>query len=637
MGLRRYTVVISMLLAVSARAETWVPVGPTGGDVRALAVDPSREDTVFLGTADGIVYRSGDGGRRWQRPAPGFPKRGMSLDNLVVDSRGRLLVGYWEVEGRGGGVARSSDGGHTFELLRGMEGESVRALAVAGADPDVLVAGTLTGVFRSEDGGDGWQRISPANHAEIRNVESVAVDPEDARVVYAGTWHLPWKTTDAGRTWRAISAGMIDDSDVFTITLDRRTPRTVYASACTGIYRSKDAASRWAKLRGIPPSSRRTRSFAQDPRRHETLFAGTTEGLWVSEDDSLTWRLATSRHLVVNSVVKTRDSILLGCDAAGVLRSEDGAWTFRASNDGFAEQLVSRLLFDSTTGRLVAGIMGDRHHSGVLVAARAEGPWTRLGAGLEGREVLSLALAKGDVLAGTDDGLFRSASRGGPWRRLAMLVGGVDPHPRVADVAGADDTLLAATNRGLLRSIDGGATWQRHALGSADSVTAVAVSARDPQLALATTALGVFKSRDGGANWQSLAAGVGSGAIRALRFLPSDDRIVFAATRGGLLRSRDGGRSWERRGAGLPLSDIAGLDFAPDGRAVYASDFRHGGIFLSRDAGESWAPFSAAGLVSNRVFAVAADPTRPGRLFAGAAAGGLHVLDPAAAAAGAGQ
>ncbi|HET7291266.1 MAG TPA: hypothetical protein VFM88_02470 [Vicinamibacteria bacterium] len=640
MRLPGVALVVVTFIAPLATAQSWTPSGPTGGDVRALAVDPRDSDTVYLGTADGILYRSDDGGRRWKRLVPGFPERGMSLDNIAVDGRGRVFVGYWEVEGVGGGVARSTDGGQSFERLRGIEGESVRALAAAHSDPDVLAAGTLTGVFGSEDGGESWRRLSPLGHAELKNIESVAIDPADPRIVYAGTWHLPWKTTDGGRTWRVISVGMIDDSDVFTITLDRRTPRTVYASACTGIYRSKDGAARWSKVHGIPASSRRTRSFAQDPERHATLFAGTTEGLWISEDDTATWRLATSKQLVVNSVARTRQAILLGCEAAGVLRSDDGGRTFVASNDGFAEQLVSRLLLDAAGGRLVAGIMGDRHHSGVLVAARPEGPWTRLGEGLEGREVLSLALADGEVLAGTDDGVFLSVSHCGAWRRLPTVVRGADLHPRVADVASAAGRVLAATNRGLLRSPDGGATWQRHALGAADSVTAVAFSPRDPETALATTPLGVFKSRDGGATWQALAAGVGSGAIRALRFLPGDDRIVFAATRAGLLRSTDGGRSWERRGAGLPLSDIAGLDFDPDGRSVYASDFRNGGIYVSRDAGASWTAFSSAGLVSNRVFAVAADPARPGRLFAGASAGGLHVLEPAdaaPAAAGAGQ
>ncbi len=622
------SILLSAALATEAIPQ-WRPVGPTGGDVRALATDPREPDRVYLGTADGVAYRSDDGGRRWQRLTPGFPTRGMSLDSMVVDPRGRVLAAYWEVEGQGGGVARSLDGGTSFTALPGIQGESVRALALAPSNPDILVVGTLTGVFRSEDGGDTWSRSSPAGHPEIRNVESVAVDPVDPRIVYAGTWHLPWKTQDAGKTWRAIHAGMIDDSDVFTIVLDRRTPRTVYATACSGIYRSLDAAGRWTKLRGIPSSSRRTRSFAQEPRRDTTLYAGTTEGLWVSEDDAATWRLRTSKLLVVNSVVTTRDAVLIGADAAGVLRSEDGR-DFAASNDGFAEHLVSRLVFAG--GRLVAGISGDRQHSGVLVAARPEGPWAKLGVGLEGREVLALAVAGDEVLAGTDDGVFISVSHCGEWRRLPTVEDALDLHPRAADVTASGDgrLLLAATSRGLLRSDDAGAHWRRQRLGLAEAVTAVALSPRDPQLALATTPLGVFRSRDGGANWQPLAQGVGTGEIRALRYLPSDDRIVFAATRGGLLRSADGGRSWERRGAGLPLSDIAGLDFGEDGRSVYASDFRNGGLFVSRDAGASWAAFPTDGLSSPRVFAVAADPATPGRLFVGASTGGLHVLDPPA-------
>jgi photosystem II stability/assembly factor-like uncharacterized protein len=630
---------LALALAVPAAAQTWAPVGPTGGDVRSLAVDPRDEERVFLGTADGVVYASGDAGRRWQRLSPGFPRRGMSLDNLLVDPHGRVFVGYWEVEGAGGGVARSTDGGRSFTLLSGIEGESVRALASAPSNPELLVAGTLSGVFRSEDAGESWARISPAGHPEIRNVESVAFDTLDARIVYAGTWHLPWKTLDAGRSWRQINAGMIDDSDVFTMTVDRRDPRTVYATACTGIYRSRDAAGRWTRLQGIPSSSRRTRAFSQDPRRPATLYAGTTEGLFVSDDDGASWRLATWKRLVVNAVVNARDAILLGTDAAGVLRSEDRARSFVASNDGFAEQLVARLLFAG--GRLVAGIMGDRQHSGVLVAPAPQGPWTKLAEGLEGREVLAIASAGYELLAGTDDGVFLSSSSTGRWGRLSVLENGIDLHPRAADVAASPDgrLLLAATSRGLLRSEDAGAAWQRLRLGPAEAATAVALSPRDTQLVLATTALGVFRSRDAGSTWQPLAQGVGTGEIRALRFLPSDDRIVFAATRGGLLRSADGGRLWDRRGAGLPLSDIAGLDFGDDGRTVYASDFRNGGLYVSRDAGASWAPFTTEGLPSERVFAVAADPQRPGRLFAGAATGGLHVLDlPAAsAAAGGGQ
>jgi hypothetical protein len=69
----------------------------------------------------------------------------------------------------------------------------VRALVRAPSDPDRLVAGTLEGLFGSRDDGRTWQPISPPSHEELRNFDSIAIDPNDADVVYAGTFHLPWK------------------------------------------------------------------------------------------------------------------------------------------------------------------------------------------------------------------------------------------------------------------------------------------------------------------------------------------------------------------------------------------------------------------------------------------------------------
>ena len=42
-------------------------------------------------------------------------------------------------------------------------------------------------------------RISPENHEDLRNFDSIAIDPHDPNTIYAGTYHLPWKTVDGGR------------------------------------------------------------------------------------------------------------------------------------------------------------------------------------------------------------------------------------------------------------------------------------------------------------------------------------------------------------------------------------------------------------------------------------------------------
>lgn len=624
-----------------AAAQPWIPFGPPGGDVRSLAADPRNPNIVYLGTQHGTLYRSDDGGLQWRRTVPGFGKPGQSLDDVLVDRRGHVLIGFWDVGGNGGGVARSEDGGRTFAIsTEGLERGAVRALAIAPSDDDVLVAGTESGVFRSNDGGRVWRRISPEGHAAIRNLDSVAVDPQDPNVVYAGTWHLAWKTADGGRAWKPIHAGMISDSDVMTLTLDRRDPGLVYATACSGIYRSRDGAARWTKVRGIPSSSRRTRAFAQDAATPSTMYAGTTEGLWISEDDTATWRLATRRDLVVNAVLALPGGVvLLGCDGAGVLRSTDSGRTFAASNDGFFQRFVSHLLVAPSGRGFFAGVVGDRTHGGVLVASSPGAPWRQTGPGIEGREVLALAALPDRtsdtavvLLAGTDGGLYRWTSRRAQWERIPTMVGGLDERPKVTAIAApAEGVLLAATPGGLLRSADDGATWSRLSLGLGGAVTALA-AARRPGLALAASQLGVFESRDSGATWQQVAGGFEQTTLRQLLFHDGDDRTLFGLSARGLLKSGDGGRTWAWRGGGLPQSDITGLALAADGRTVYASDFLHGGIYKSSDLGASWERITTEGLSPDRVWALAVDPSHPDRLVAATPGGGLHVYDPPSAA-----
>src|SRR4051812_27950789 len=301
----------------------WRATGPTGGDVRALVVDPSDPDRFYFGTLDGQIYASTDGGQNW-RILYNFNRPQLFVDNIVVDSRNSdVIYVATHRHKEPGGFYKSTDGGKTFKESSELKNEALHSLTQSSANPDVLIVGTNSGVFRSNDAGDTWQKLNTDATAGLQNVESLAVDPRDSNVIYAGTWYLPYKTTDGGQTWSSIKTGMIDDSDVFAIDINPKDPDHVIASACSGIYDSRNGGQTWRKVQGIPSQSRRTRSILQHPATPDVVFAGTTEGFWRSTNGGAdgSWMLMTSKQLEINSIAvhpKNPSIVLIGTNNYGV-------------------------------------------------------------------------------------------------------------------------------------------------------------------------------------------------------------------------------------------------------------------------------------------------------------------------------
>lgn len=257
-----------LLAACSVRAKGWRQGGPPGGDVQYLAAVPGSTRTLFVGTSDGHVFGSHDSGEQWDLLGRIGEHHDDVIKSMVVDPRSAstLYASSWTLSSQGGGVYQSTDGGHNWKLL-GLEGRVVRAIAFAPSNPDTLVAGATDGVYRSQDSGKHWTRISPENHEDLRNLDSIAIDPHDPNTIYAGTYHLPWKTVDGGKTRASIHQGMVDDSDVMSVTIDQDNSARIFASGCSGIYHSPDGGANWTKFKGIPKDSCWTVHILQDPKR----------------------------------------------------------------------------------------------------------------------------------------------------------------------------------------------------------------------------------------------------------------------------------------------------------------------------------------------------------------------------------
>jgi photosystem II stability/assembly factor-like uncharacterized protein len=644
-----------LVWAAPVQAQVWQAMGPSGGDVRALASDLERPEVLYLGTTDGAIFTSRDAGADWEPLGVVGENQNAVVTAIVVDPRNsaRLYAATWtrEAAGEGGGVFLSSDGGATWRDS-GLAGHAVRALAQAASDPAMLVAGALDGVFQSRDSGETWRRITPAGDADLRNFDSLAIDPGDPQIIYAGTFHLPWKTVDGGAHWSAIHAGMIDDSDVLSLVTDWENPRRIFASACSGIYRSDDGGAAWEKLEGIPYSARRTPVMRQDAERPEILYAGTTEGLWKTADGGASWRRISPRSWVINSMVilpgkGAGDSrVLLGTEQHGVLASDDGGASFHASNEGFHHYRIVSLAVDAKDTKRAAAVLANAPDALVRTEDGGEN-WVAMSAGLDGEAVRQIfSSPAGWWVALASGGLARFDARRNTWMHVGVVAepsssalnSGSDFgdtargevrafRPAVNDIFFGDSEWIAATESGLFVSRDSGRSWVALPIGPGELPVGSLRASRDGRQLRLVSSGGMIFSDDAGRTWAWHDLPLESGG--AVRLEWTDDNILLAAARTGLYISRDAGSSWIKAQAGLPGGLADGVLTGPE---FWLVSMQAAGLYISRDEGASWARVkgSVAGVATHagdRQFPVLVAVGAAERIYAGSANDGLFVLD----------
>jgi photosystem II stability/assembly factor-like uncharacterized protein len=295
--------------------------------------------------------------------------------------------------------------------------------------------------------------------------------------------------------------------------------------------------------------------------------------------------------------------------------------------------------------------------------------WTTGGPGSGSVFVMALAIdpaTPGTLYAGTrSGGVFKSTDAGTSWAPMNAGLTNLDVRALAIDPK-TPSTLYAGTERGgVFKSTDGGVSWAPASAGLTDLlITALAIDPETPSTLYAGTFFaGVFKSTDGGTSWAHMSTGLDGFALGALAIAPTNPSTLYAGLGlGGLFKSTNGGASWVPMNTGLP--DPPGIlalaidpttpstlyVFAPDvfksidggtswtsmgfvdtvivralavdffeSDTVYAgTDF--GGVLRSQNGG-AWTAMNQ-GLTTLFVFTLAADPTTPGRLYAGTVGSG---------------
>lgn len=606
-------------------------LGPYGGDVRSLLIDWSRPSGAYLGSSNGKIYKSGDGGLSWTLLKPGIGRNGYVVDTLIQHPHvaDRIFAGGWDLHSDGGGLFESRDAGLSWDRMSLPEDSSaVRGFAICRSDPDRMVAATLTGVFVSENGGSDWRQVGGDT---LLKAESVAMDPEDCGILYVGTWRLGYRSRNFGETWEQLHSGMPLDSDIFSVTLDPGNPEIVYAGACSGVYRSGNRASAWKRLRLIPERlSIRAHVMIVDPVRTRRIYAGTTEGLFVSDNDGANWRRITSKNISVNAVAidpSDNSKLLVGTEYRGVLRSEDGGRSWRESNEGFVQQNISWIVPEyNQPGSYVMGLHSGE--GGLLRFDKTTGKWQRSGVEAGTRVFSYFVLPDGQGrLVGTSQGIYRQASESGEWKKLEGLISDRTVYRIQTDAA--DRFVFAATDRGIYRaSIE--TLKFRMPPGSIMSpkVWCILAPESDPDILYAGTSLGLLRSWDKGTTWNVIsAAGLPARVtIRMLAVSPEENKHLFAATAAGLYESLNGGVHWKKTGkTGLSM-DVSSIMFlGGSGQEILAADKTSGGVFLSKDGGQDWSKVFSPGHDSP-VNCMIQDTLQPGSILLGTQSDGLYLL-----------
>ncbi len=348
-------------------------IGPalTSGRVSDLAVDPTHPDTWYVAAASGGLWKTVNGGTTW---TPIFDKEtSFSLGCVTLDPKDSLTV--WVGSG---------------------ENNSQRSVAYG------------DGVYKSTDGGKSWENVGLK---ASEHIGKILVDPRDSKVVYVAAQGPLWgaggdrglyKTTDGGKTWKAVLT-ISENTGVTDVALDPRNPDVLYAAAYqrrrhvwtiinggpeSALYKSTDGGQSWTKLKaGLPKEDLGRIGLAVAPGRPDTVYA----------------------------------TIEAANGAGGFFRSTNGggSWEKRSGNVSGAAQYYQELFVDpSDPDRIYA------MDTWMQVSDDGGKTWRRVGE--KHKHVDNHALwidpANADhLIAGCDGGVYESRDRGATWAFTANL------------------------------------------------------------------------------------------------------------------------------------------------------------------------------------------------------------------------
>ena len=196
----------------------------SGYAVLTVEADLREGATIYIGTAEGGLLKSFDGGASW-RALKWFD--GGVFDVKIDTNNSQIL--YVGVKDRG--IFKSVDGGNNWQELNSAksfwETGSLDSLVMDKKNTTTLYAASKTGLLRTVDGGQAWQRVNIITPPESVAISAIAIDPNMSYILYYGAGNVIYKSQDGGATWsvRAIDT----DKDISNIVVNYRNSNILFA------------------------------------------------------------------------------------------------------------------------------------------------------------------------------------------------------------------------------------------------------------------------------------------------------------------------------------------------------------------------------------------------------------------------
>ncbi len=491
--------------------------------VRSLAIDPRDANKAYAATLKSGLFKTVDGGANWDYTG----LDGRYLFKILIDpSNSDILYAATHL-----GVAQSTDGGISWSDLH-QPAAFVFDLVSCSQNPSIVYASSSGIVTKSVDAGKHWQETGKG--LPEANILAVAVDNSDSFVYAAAERVGIYRSEDSGNSWKKISEGAINGEQVIKLMLSRQSGIFYAGTNGGGVYASLDKGRNWFQMNtGL--AGKIVSSIIESRTTSWLLFAATADaGIFRSTDAGLNWQPLNDglNSLRVNQLGSTANGKLFAATESGVfsIMESSSSWI----NAGLTSTAVSTLTVDSANNNHV--IVGTRNNE-VFNSSDGGTSWSIASLSYPQATTSAFAVTSGAILASTlSNGIMISTDGGQSW------TGGTKPEmtrPVITALAldqhNPGRLYATAAGLGVIRTDNSGLDWAILNNGiSLKKMLALLVHPTQPGLIfVGTTGAGVFQSKDSGLTWEAINSGLFNRNITSLVVDSVNPRILFAGTEGG--------------------------------------------------------------------------------------------------------